>query len=989
MTELIGRQLGDYVIDALLYSDGAGYMFGARHVRLGRPAAVRLFTAATPETRERLRSTLQQAASLRHGNICEIYDIGEIDQQLFVVSELPPDGSLRMQPAGPQRPGEWRSDALALVAQAADGLAYAHQHGLVHGALKPENLWLRRTDGDVADHLKIGDLGIALALPVTTVAVPAYLAPEQCQGLPFDGRADIYALGIICYELLVGAPPFNVQTLAAATEKHVNTQPTPPRIVRPEIPAAVEAIVLRCLAKQPAERFADAGELAAALRQAGGGPVGAASAPVTEATRATAAAAPAVAPVELQVSDASGHLVQTAKLTAQGLTIGRGPECNVRLDDEQVSREHVRLQWDGRQAQVTDLDSNHGTLLGITPLPAQVAVPWDGNTPLWIGPFSLRLVQPEAPTVAATAPAARPKAFSERINLRVDQAQIGLTPGQAAVVPLRLQNRGADAEELNIAVEGVPPDWLRKVEIVRLAPDEQSAVALLVTVPRSPESRAGDYPVVVRARSLANPNESVLVRMRWTVLPYAATDLRISPLRATGQGAAYYQLQLGNLGNAPVTYNLTGEGAYELHYELAQEQVGLEPGRAARVALTVRGPRRIVGTSKEQRFAVRAASGMTEPESVEAEFVNEPVLPLWLPLALLTVLVLATLAGLFLLFGTPEEEALVATATVVATDTPLPVPGAPLVQQFTVQPPVVAPGEPVVVSWNVADAERVFIDQFGDVPPQGQREFRIEATTDFRLVATGGGLETVRIERVTVAVPTETPAEAQPTPEAPTEAPPPTEVPLPTEVPPTEAPLPTEAPAPTEAPVVPTEAPPAEVSPTPEPVALDLLAEARDAEWVTGDGNARFGRPLFFAERGGWADRARDVILEDGNEYTALLMVPPAEAAPSTPEAGAPPALPYLAGRYELESVEIGQQFLSEVGFAQNAGGPGVLVRVRFNDELLYEGETSPDGQLEPIALDLAPFAGQSGTLELWVGNLGDQPPVGLFWVNPRVTAVN
>lgn len=1019
MTELIGQSLGSYQLEALLAAGPTGHLYSSRHVRLGRPAAIKLFApdlVGRPGVRPRLLAALRDVAMLRHAHIAALYDVGDEEERLFVASELLAGGSLRALLHPAVRESVPLATRLELVAQAADGLAAAHAAGVVHGAVKPESLWLERRLEDGPPVLKLTDLGVAAALPEEALGAPPYLSPERCRGEALDARADIYSLGVVLYELLVGAPPFNVRTLEAATEKHLRTRPVPPRLVRPQLPAEVEAIALRCLAKAPADRFPDAAALAAALRQAAAslGPAPAAATPAAAATppspattqlaatlpldeqptvRVSAPIAPNPAP-RVQVLGPQGAVLHTADLAAGALTAGRAPEHNLFLDDPLVSRDHLRLVWDGQRVVVTDLGSANGSFLGAARLTPGVPTPWDGQTPLRAGPFTLRLapVAGQAPAVdpllagllgetVQVAPPPPPRPVPARVELRVDQARATLTPGAPALIPLRLENSGPNTEEVVIAVEGVPGAWLREgdQQVIRLAPGAQAAASLTVLVPRTPEALAGDYNVLVRARPLSGA-EGGSAQLRWTVQPFQALDMRIAPPRADSQGPVEYQILLRNTGNASASYFLSFEDEDDLlGYALERDEVTLEPGETARVGLRVEAAGRLFGSPQERPFSVRADDGRREVAVAEAQLVHLATLPAWVPAVALGVLALALALGAWALLGGrgPGATAGVPSptpSTLPPTLTPLPtpLPGAPRVVEFLVTPDLVAPYELITVTWRVEGAEWVHIDKFGDVPPEGQNQYRAEQTTTFQLTARApGGQETVMLAHLTVAPPTPLP----------TLQPSETPVPSPTEVPPTAVP-PTEVP-PTSIP--PTEMPPTEILPTAAPPTappaggglLDLVETARGAAWRTDEGSVRFGRPFFGAGAGGWA-AVSAATLEDGQQYQGLLqMVPPVAPAPGV-------EVPFIEGEYSLEALAPGQILVGSVGFAQGSASQPLTVTVSLGDQVVFEASKAPDGSLLPVFADLSSFAGGSGPLTLRVSGVGATPD-GLYWVRPRL----
>ena len=276
--DLIGQIIGNYQIEAVLGSGGMGQVYRAQHVQLQRAAAFKVLHPqyATDETfRQRFIQEARTAAALVHPNIIEIYDFGQHEDWYYLIMELVEDGSLRSLLRG--------SDPLALltgldlVRQAAEGLAYAHARAMVHRDIKPDNLLLKRTmlPSEFANPyvIKITDFGLAKlaeggmqTMQGQTMGTPAYMSPEQCQALTLDGRSDIYSLGIVLYEIATGAVPFQTKSLSDAVYHHVYVEPPPPRQVRPDLSAELEAIILRCLKKSPNDRFRSADDLAQALR---------------------------------------------------------------------------------------------------------------------------------------------------------------------------------------------------------------------------------------------------------------------------------------------------------------------------------------------------------------------------------------------------------------------------------------------------------------------------------------------------------------------------------------------------------------------------------------------------------------------------------------------------------------------------------------------------------------------------------------------------
>jgi serine/threonine protein kinase len=267
---LSGRRIGSYLVREEVGRGGMGVVYAAEDARLGRTVALKMLPPAysrDPVARERLPREARAAAALSHPGIATVYALEEIDGDLFIASELVRGSTLRAgMTAGPME----RHRLLDTLIQIAEALDAAHRHGIVHRDLKPENV-LRDADG----RLKIVDFGIArivgglpptqagLTLTGMHLGTPGYMAPEQLRGQAVDARVDIFAFGVMAFELATGTHPFGGSDPAALLERLVSDDPP---LSRPIDPAGLDAIVRTCLKGAPAGRFASAQELLQALR---------------------------------------------------------------------------------------------------------------------------------------------------------------------------------------------------------------------------------------------------------------------------------------------------------------------------------------------------------------------------------------------------------------------------------------------------------------------------------------------------------------------------------------------------------------------------------------------------------------------------------------------------------------------------------------------------------------------------------------------------
>lgn len=279
-----GQRVGHYVLEERIGAGGMGEVWRGRHELLARPVAIKSIVphlAADPQFASRFRQEARAQAALVHPRIVAVTDFFFIPEGFFLVMPLIAGESL-------ERLLEHErvmslATAFAVALDILDGLGYAHGKGVVHRDVKPANIMVDRQG-----HGYLTDFGIALMIGQqrltqtgTTIGTPHYMSPEQIlRPRQVDHRTDIYSFGCVLFEMLVGRPPFETPTEGTDTdfvvkEAHLRQRPPSPRSLNPALPAGVETVVLRALAKKPDDRFASCGEFATALTGATLEPVGA------------------------------------------------------------------------------------------------------------------------------------------------------------------------------------------------------------------------------------------------------------------------------------------------------------------------------------------------------------------------------------------------------------------------------------------------------------------------------------------------------------------------------------------------------------------------------------------------------------------------------------------------------------------------------------------------------------------------------------------
>lgn len=278
---LVGEIIGGYHIDGLLGEGGMGAVYSATHRLLQRRAAVKVLLpqfSHDPNLVKRFFNEARAATAIDHAGIVQIFDYGQhTDGSAYIVMELLQGESLERRLTGQGR--LTALDAIRITRQAASALAAAHTCGIVHRDLKPDNIFLvPDSELEGGERVKILDFGIAKLMGAeddpsavkthagSVLGTPTYMAPEQCSGAGnIDHRVDIYALGCVLYHLVCGRPPFLGTGTGNILIAHMQKAVPPPMALEPSIPPELEPLMLRALAKSPAERFATMDQFAAEL----------------------------------------------------------------------------------------------------------------------------------------------------------------------------------------------------------------------------------------------------------------------------------------------------------------------------------------------------------------------------------------------------------------------------------------------------------------------------------------------------------------------------------------------------------------------------------------------------------------------------------------------------------------------------------------------------------------------------------------------------
>lgn len=416
MTNLVGQEIAHYRLDALVGDGGMGTVYKAYDQNLERIVAFKLMHAhfaRQPEFRARLTQEAKTAAQLDHPSIVSIYDFGESDNGLFIAMEYIGGGSLRahLKRLQSQKSFLPLKQSLQVCAQIADALDYAHRRRAIHRDVKPSNIILKRLSrpdapGEQPFRAVLTDFGLVKLLEGnsmtrsgTTLGTPTYMSPEQCEGLPLDGRSDLYSLGVVLYELLTNKLPFQFKSLSEAVATHLKgTMPTPALQLKPDLPPIVDNLLSRALSKKPENRFSTGREMADAMRAA---MYSLEEMPTqvfprdSQEDRAGAGQNRVAAGYRLRI-ETPGYGASYANLVRNEITIGRNADNDIVLPAEGVSRYHARLRAMQAGWAVIDLGGVNGTWLNGQRAKAEHSLPFEPGSKLEIGPYQLTLEGPQS-----------------------------------------------------------------------------------------------------------------------------------------------------------------------------------------------------------------------------------------------------------------------------------------------------------------------------------------------------------------------------------------------------------------------------------------------------------------------------------------------------------------------------------------------------------------------------------------------------------------
>lgn len=713
MTDLTGQTIDRFYIAALLREERWGAAWKAFDTQ--DQTTVTLYTFA-PEWLQRSAngSSIEQAARavlrFRHPSIARLREVGRTEGTLYIVQEYLPGESLQGLLAALRREKAWPplGEAVNLALEVCQALDYAHQRNLLHGHLQPANIYLKASPGEALPYqVTLTQFGFVPPALIGDMVPSPYLAPELAEGAPLSPKSDIFAAGALLYELV--------------TALSLSKYPFPrPSSLRPQIPLELEAALRKALSPDPALRYASAANFAevllvlapqcSALQEPPPGWERCAS--LDEPLRRSLSLPefallrgplPPPSPAEeAELSPDWVHILEPGKevrsinLKKGPMTIGRSANNDLVIDQPGISRYHARLEFDGQEYRVTDLNSTNGTFIDERRLPPGEPQVWLPGENLRLGEVWLRLERggqaqttrafvADSTQVAKAMPSTQPLflrpdgrslepsevALSPHgwIAAHLDTPDLVINPGSSAAFSLLLFNRGPAADTFFITFEGLPTEWLANPPPpLGIPAGGEREVILTLRVPRTSSGRAGKHPLTVRISSQSARQESLELHLTVTVTAFSEffSELQPSQIQAGQSG----QVIIQNRGNLSETFTILWEDRqHELVFEPAEKHLSLPPGKTAAVEYqpALLRPRWFGGESRHP-FKVHVTAQTGQMQTHNGEYLSRALIPAWAPLALalMTILTACLLLLLVTQITAPSRARRQATETAAA-----------------------------------------------------------------------------------------------------------------------------------------------------------------------------------------------------------------------------------------------------------------------------------------------------------------------------------
>ena len=730
---LIGKTIGNYRIDRFIGKSHVSSVYKSTDLQLNRDVALKILDPILAQDSGQRQRFLEEArilSRLDHPNIVKVMSYNRADNEVFMVMELVTGGSLRNiieASHANDTPIDLR-DAIDLVIQLANGLHFAHQQGLIHRDVKPENIVLKTAGvvGPLVKHTPVlTDFSIARFARTEDLydddgdTTFAYISPEAASGERTDIRSDIYELGIVLFELLAGHPPYEPLSIAEAIRMH--SRAPIPRVSerRPDILLDLEAIVNKTLQKSPNDRYQTGIDLARALQRIL--PIISAEDP----DLASLSQAQDMDVTRIMPSPLARHMpflthpprpegeVEHDRLVLYSeqyptkvfdldkpiFTIGRGGDQDIVLESSNVSRRHARIERSPDNIyRIVDVSSSNGSWLGSYKLIENVLEIWDIGETVRIADYWLRIESKDELNgmFLPSEPEEMPEDFEEeeeilgppaihhpapdhdKIQVTVNTTLVTVAAGSSVTMSVEVVNRSDFVDHFEVMAVGLPPDWVTQpTQTLDLLPSNRETTSISFHPPLESTSTAGDHAFEVRVTASAKGISAVRTQCSLKILPFYSYISSLFPDRIRNKGKV--ELSIHNTSNTFSTFTVDARDREQaLLFNLEGKQYQLPPGYTESVVIDVQPIKRPwFGREQNLTYEVHVAPVPIERaggvQIQRGDLALFPRLRVWyfIPFVLLTICLLITIGlALFLNNRQQIENAILqGTRTAVAKET--------------------------------------------------------------------------------------------------------------------------------------------------------------------------------------------------------------------------------------------------------------------------------------------------------------------------------
>ncbi len=662
------QRIDHYDILEVLGTGGMSTVYKALDSQLERPVALKLMhnhLANKSDFQSRFLAEARAIAVLDHPHIIKVFEVAFREGRLFLVMEYIEGETLRQRLNTHLRERKFLDlrEIVTTMRQVAQALHYAHEHGIIHRDVKPDNVLLKTVEDPITKvtgtSAVLTDFGLAKRVdvvgPITAtgelLGTLTYMAPEQFRGGVIDARCDVYSLGVMLYELVTGLPPFGSASAFDMILMHTQGEPERVQDMRPDTPPALVSIIHRCMLKNPDDRYETAGEIARELealeksiRQLSPSGVSnfklspnavPSNGPATIYDVLPALDRPAI-PVDLFSEGGDDIIIVTPfeglswrmPFEKPSLTVGRDAACDLQLDDPRVSRQHLRIDRlpDG-QILVADLGSMNGLYIGDEKVEKSMMAEWPSSQSVKVGPFWLTLRLAKSPAgIGRRLALHAPRSVETRVTgdnalVRLSPSEAIVEPGSAVIARVEISNNSNQDKYYMLNVKGVEPEWFTLAPFPLFIPANIKAErSITFHPPRDPSSAATTYDYVLTVAPRQNERQMTSLSGLLHIAPYYDFTSQVE-ITHTG-----FKVSITNQGNSQRHYVLEiREPANTLIMLPARVRTLIGPGQ--RVTLPIKilpKKRRVLGPVHRRTIDLFIRTDGLRPHTQTLEYVVRP-----------------------------------------------------------------------------------------------------------------------------------------------------------------------------------------------------------------------------------------------------------------------------------------------------------------------------------------------------------------------------